>query len=230
MVQQTNRKSQTSVVRGVDTEYGSLIRELKRKHGAGDVGARSREIDAEVWVNAVRKLSKQSPESVAEWLSREIGRTVSVEGMYAQLSRYRNVEMGRFAGGIANPIGGDETSLRVRDDSVGVTVPTIFETEIESEHKRIRSQGTMRDLRVSMSVEDREIARFNNAALKRLKRVNLALEEGRISEADYPRYLSGELKLPRGKNVNAKTVTAETVEVESSLPSKEFFDERTPVQ
>jgi len=133
--------------------------------------------------------------------------------MYSQLSRYRNTNVGKVQEWI---LGGPS------DREVGVTVPTPFEATLTAEAKRERMEN-FRDL---LTNEEREIYRENNAAAKRIKRVNAALEEGRISKQDYPRYISGELKLPRGRNVKAKAVTTETVKVESSqLPSDEFFDD-----
>src|SRR2546428_803353 len=215
----TRRKDKT-VYRIGDTEYSSysaMIKALKKKKGlqGGDVGGKESTPSRDIWAEAIRMLRKHHAETVAEWLSQELGRTVTVEGMYTQLSRYRG--SAKF---------GD-----ARGRAEGVEVPDVMEHTETPEHKGpkvvtiaeqiledVTGQLRKREEYAELTDEDKIARRPDNTRRNRLYRVRIAVKEGRIPEPspeELEKYASGELKLPMGR----------PEKIPKKPPSESFFED-----
>src|SRR6266571_65201 len=223
MAFKTRRKDKV-VFRIGDTQYSSYsayIKALKTQRftiptSSGEV--RSGKFGADVGVHelgnrdvsaeAIRMLRKYRAKAVAQWLSQELGRTVTVEAVYAQLSRYRgSAKFGR--------VGHDEGVTNLPGPGhKGVKVPTPLEQILQD----VTGVERKREEYAELTDEDKIARRPDNTRRNRIYRVRIAVKEGRIPEPspeELEKYASGELKLPMGRPKKS----------ESKTPSEGFFED-----
>ncbi len=175
-------------------------------------------IRADVLSEAKDRLLKQGPESVAKWLGSELGRDVTVEGLYAVLSRYRG-KAGRYSGVVGMKQGGEEETFVQDVPGQPVTPKTHAPPSISESKRNVElAAERMRQLRASLTPAERDAVWEADARRKTLKRISEAMEEGRItisSQEELLEYLEGRKKLPYRKRTPTQS------------PSDEFFDEAT---
>lgn len=80
------------------------------------------------------------------------------------------------------------------------------------------------DTRGSLTDEEMEVAREKDRIRKLKVKLDEKLASGEVSEADYPKYLSGELKLPHG---GSRAGAGRKPKQPEKLPSEEFFEDQS---
>jgi hypothetical protein len=175
-------------------------------------------IRADVLSEAKDRLLKQSSESVAKWLGSELGREVTVDGLYAVLSRYRG-KAGSHSGVVGMKQGGEEETFIQDVPGQPVTPKTHAPPSLMESKRNVElAAERMRELRASLTPAERDAVREADTIRRRFDRIAEAVQEGRItisSQEELTEYLEGRKKLPYRERTSTPS------------PSDEFFDEAT---